>query len=202
MPSTNDKSEKLRWFHTHRIRIIIWTAAIVIPLTLILLAYVGSYNTYKKVYFDSESTEYIKNFDKLDDLETIDLDFEWITLKYPVFDDDDNVTTNGYYQFKFTFNNESSYNITNVVLTPVLQTNWIDQNSIGTAVSLIEDNTSNMLISYNFELPERTLIFIDVTDPILYLKVTINYVTGDQTFNIIKYVSIDLKDYYPNTVID
>jgi hypothetical protein len=202
MTNNNNKKSKIVWFHTHRLRILIVAAATVIPLTLILLAYVGTYFTYNKVVFDDESTDFVRSFESMDDLDQINLDFVWSTLKYPSFDEDGEIDSTGYYQFKFSYNAKSTYSVDSVSVTPVLQTNWIDYRSLGSMVTLTEDNSTNMLITYNYELPERRLIFINVESPMLYLKVDVVYTSASAPLENTQYIKINLDDYNPNTVLE
>ncbi|MGE4319935.1 MAG: hypothetical protein AB7E61_00635 [Acholeplasmataceae bacterium] len=201
MPAPVKKHSKLKWFHSNRIKILLYTVAIVIPTTLILLAYVGTYLAHSKVSFDDTNTEYIRSFENIDNLDLINLNFEWLTLRNLVMDEEGTITTNGYYQFRFSYDSASTYDVTSVVLTPVLQTNWLDYTHLGNALTLTEGTNFNMLLTYNYELPQRTLLFINVTDPILYLKVSINYSSAGQSLETVNYVKINLKDYNPNTVI-
>lgn len=195
------KYSKLKWFHTHRFRILFMAFITIIPLTIILLSYVGNYTSNAKVIFDTETQEEIRSFDRLDQLDIISLDFEWNTLRNAVFTDEGNIQTTGYYQFTFTYEAASTYDVTTVSLIPVLQTNWIDYSSLGSSVTLNNDDDTSIVIGFNYELPQRTLIFINVTDPILYLQVTVYYETGGTTQEEVSYVKIKLKDYNPNTVL-
>jgi hypothetical protein len=202
MANYHDKKNKIMWFHTHRLRILVITAVTVISLTLILLAYLGTYLTYNKVIFDEETNEKISTFESLGDLEQITLDFEWTTLKYPTFNDDDSVEATGYYQFKFSYDAKNTYNVSSVELTPVLQTHWINYRELGSMVSLSEGTYKNVLITYNYELPVRRLIFINVETPFLYLKVDVTYEVGSTSVTNIQYVKLNLEDYNPDAVID
>ncbi|QWB96573.1 hypothetical protein KHQ89_03890 [Mycoplasmatota bacterium] len=202
MAYNNGKNNKLIWFHTHRIRILIITAITVISLTLILLAYLGTYLTYNKVIFDEETNEKISSFEQIDDLEIIDLDFIWTTLKYPSFNEDGSVDATGYYQFKFSYDARNTYSVSKVTLTPVLQTNWIDYKELGTMITLSDDSYTNALIVYNYELPQRKLIFVNVEEPFLYLKIDVTYDVGSTTSTQTQYVKINLDDYNPDSVLD
>lgn len=202
MPVKDKKNQKIAWFHKNRIKVLVWVIVTVIPLSLILLAYVGTYTAYNKVKFDDTLEEYVTKFIALEDLELISLDFEWATLRYPVIADDQSITTNGYYQFKYEYSINGSYDITSVTLKPVLQTNWLNYRSLGNTITLNPTALSTMIVTYNYELPQRTLLFINVESPILYLEVNIIYQSAGQSVNQIEYVKIDLNDYNPTTVID
>ena len=202
MPNNPSKHSKLLWFHKNRIKILLWTVLTILPLTLVLLAYIGTYNTYSKVLFVEESGEYIKSFDTIENIDLIDLDFNWDTLKIPTFDDEGEVASTGYYQFKLTYSKVSSYDVTSVNITPVLQTNWLDYSTKGTTTKLTEGSNTSLLIPFNYELPVRTLLFIQVTDPILYMKVELNYTSAGAPVNKVYYVKIDLHDINPDQVLD
>lgn len=204
MQKNYPKRNRLQWFHTHRIRIALLSIIIILPLTLVVLAYVGTYNANKKVAFEeltNEDVTYIKKFDDLEDLKYIDLSVDWVTLKYPEFNEDGSIDSSGYYQFRLTYASDENYDVTSVEITPVLQTNWIDYRSLGSLTSISENTGSNILIPFNEVLPVRRLLFIQVTDPILYLKVDVTYETVGQSFEETQYVSIQLKDELPENVV-
>lgn len=204
MQKNYPKQNRLQWFHTHRIRIALLSIIIILPLTLVVLAYVGTYNANKKVAFEeltNEDVTYIKKFDDLEDLKYIDLSVDWVTLKYPEFNEDGSIDSSGYYQFRLTYTSDENYDVTSVEITPVLQTNWIDYRSLGSLTSISENTGSNILIPFNEVLPVRRLLFIQVTDPILYLKVDVTYETVGQSFEETQYVSIQLKDELPENVV-
>jgi len=203
MANKYQKNTKLQWLHKNRIKIAILTFLIIIPISLIIIAYAGTYNAYKKVSFQDLTDEnlseitYIKDFKDIDDLDYIDLTIEWKTLKNPVFNDDDSIDT-GYYHFNIAYEAKSTYDVTQVVVTPVLQTNWVNYRSIGTASALNPSNS--FLITFNYELPVRKLLFINVTDPILYLKIDITYETANETIEQTQYVAYTLDDKLPESV--
>lgn len=204
MQKNNSKPNRLQWFHTHRIRIALLATVIILPITLVVLAYVGTYQANKKVAFEDLSNEdvtYIKKFDDLEDLNYIDLSVDWVTIKYPEFNDDGSIDSSGYYQFRLTYQSDDNYDVTSVKITPVLQTNWINYRSLGSLTSISENTGSNILIPFNEVLPVRRLIFIEVTDPILYLKVDVTYENVGQSFEETQYVSIHLKNEFPENVV-
>jgi len=203
MANKQQKTSKLQWFHQNRIKIALLTILVVIPISLIIIAYAGTYAAYKKVSFQDLTDEnlseitYIKDFKDIDELDYINLSVDWKTLKNPVFNDDDSIDT-GYYHFNITYEAKDTYDVTKVVVTPVLQTNWVNYRSLGTASTLTPSNS--FLITFNYELPVRKLLFIEVTDPILYLKVDITYDTANETIEQTQYVAYTLDDKLPESV--
>ncbi len=202
MANNPSKHSKLVWFHKNRIKILLWAILTILPLTLVLLAYVGTYSAHSRVLFDEESGEYIRSFESIEDIDLIDLTFNWDTLKNPTFDDEGEVASTGYYQFKLTYSKVASYDVTSVNITPVLQTNWLDYSTTGTTTKLTAGSNTSLLIPFNYELPARTLLFVNVTDPILYMKVELNYTSAGAPVNKVYYVKVDLHDINPDQVID
>ena len=83
-----------KWIHNHRTKLGIWSFLVILPLALILTAYVGSYTSNKSVYFDSEITEdseKIKAFLEADKLKALNISIEWEALKKPINDDNGNL---------------------------------------------------------------------------------------------------------------
>ncbi len=200
MAQKEKKYQNLKNFHKNRFKILIWSVLIILPLSLILIAYLGPYITYSSVHFNDETGEVVRAFDSIDDLELINLKFDWLRLRNPIFDENGDVTTTGYYQFSFNYQSLDTYDITSVVVTPVLQTDWFDYSSMGSAQTLIEDRNTNMVVSFNYELPQSRLLFVTVTDPILYLKIVISYDLQGEVMTKTEYVEIPLTAYNPERV--
>lgn len=192
----------LLFIHRNRLKIGIWLFLVILPITLVITAYVGSYTTNKSVYFDSEITEEsikIKDFIKADELKAISIDIEWDALKKPIEGDDDQLQE-GYYRFVMSYTPNSNYQISKVKITPVLQTDWKNYRSVGVQRTLSTNDVS-FTVEFNFELPNSPLLFVTIEDPNLYLKVEYTYTTAGQEVNEIEYVKFSLKDLNPNTVI-
>ncbi len=200
MAKNEKKYDKLKLFHKYRFRILLWIVITVLPLTLILIAYIGPYITYSKVNFNQETPEIVSSFDQIDESEMVRLIFDWTSLTNVEFADDGSVEKSGYYQFTLDYETLNSFNITSVSVLPVLQTDWINCSSIGNSVTLIKGTSRAFVVPFDYELPKRKLLFINVTDPILYLKVTISYMSQGESLTSIEYVEINLKEYNPDSV--
>jgi hypothetical protein len=192
----------LSWIHQNRIKIGIWLFLVILPITLILTAYVGSYTANRSVYFDSEITEEsvkINDFVKADEIKGIDLNITWDALKRPTADEN-GILKNGYYRFILYYLPKNSYQIESVTITPVLQTDWKSYRSVGMQRNLTTDDLT-VSLDFNFELPESPLLFVTINDPNLYLRVDYTYTVVGQEFNETEYVKFSLNDLNPNTVI-
>ena len=71
--------------------------------------------------------------------------------------------------------------------------------SLGSQMTLKTTNT-RVLIPFNFELPERTLLFINITDPVLYLKVETNFMSAGRQITQTEYVKLELTELNPTDV--
>ncbi|BCR35658.1 hypothetical protein [Mariniplasma anaerobium] len=192
----------LLWIHRNRVKLGIWLFLIILPVTLVVTAYVGSYTTNKSVYFDSEITEEsikISDFIEADELKGITLTIEWDALKRPV-ESDDGSLQEGYYRFIMSYAPNRNYEIGNVKITPVLQTDWKNYRSVGIQRYLSTNNIA-FLVDFNFDLPKSPLLFVTIEDPNLYLKVEYTYTVVGEDVTQIEYVKFSLKDLNPATVI-
>jgi hypothetical protein len=200
-----NKSKKKRifsWIHKNRIKLGIWLFLIILPITLLITAYVGSYITNKSVYFDSEITEEsvkVKDFMDADELKGISLNIEWDAFKKPT-ENAEGELVDGYYRFSMSYTRNSNYDIGSVKITPVLQTDWKSYRSVGIQRNL-STNDASFSIDFNYELPKSPLLFVTIEDPNLYLKVEYTYTVVGQDVTEIEYVKFSLKDLNPNIVI-
>lgn len=200
-----NKSKKKRilsWIHKNRIKLGIWLFLIILPITLVITAYVGSYTTNKSVYFDSEITEesiIVRDFIDADELKGISISIEWDAFKKPT-ENAEGELADGYYRFIMSYSPKSNYDIGSVKITPVLQTDWKSYRSVGIQRNL-STNDASFSIDYNYELPKSPLLFVTIEDPNLYLKVEYTYTVVGQDVTEIEYVKFSLKDLNPNIVI-
>ncbi len=204
MNKTNKIKQKsvLSWIHKNRVKIGIWMFLIIVPITLVVTAYIGSYTSNKSVYFDleiTEESEKIKDFISIDELKAITLDIEWDALKKPTLDEDDNLV-GGYYRFNVSYTPDENYQIQNVKITPVLKTDWKNFTSVGIQ-RYIAMNKVSFSVDYNFDLPHSPLLFVTIEEPNLYLKVEYSYTSAGQTITEVEYVKFPLEDINPNIVI-
>lgn len=200
--NTKRKKSTLSWIHRNRVRIGIWLFLVILPISLVVTAYVGSYTSNKSVYFDAEITEEsekISDFINPDELKGLSINIEWDALKKPSLGDDDELF-GGYYRFIISYTPDQNFNIENVKITPVLKTDWKNYRSIGVQRYLSTNNIT-FSIDFNYDLPESPLLFVTIEEPILYLKVEYTYVSAGQTVTEIEYVKYSLKDTNPNVVI-
>lgn len=200
---TKTKTKRfLSFIHRNRVKIGIWLFLIILPITLVVTAYVGSYITNKSVYFENEITEEsvkIKDFVDADELKALSINIEWDALRKPT-EGEDGDYQDGYYRFVMSYTPDSNYQISSVKIIPVLQTDWKNYRSVGIQRYLSNNNIS-FSIDFNFELPKSPLLFVTIEDPNLYLKVEYTYNTAGQDVTETEYVKYSLKGLNPNTVI-
>lgn len=176
---------------------------VVIPLSLIAYSYVNHYISNRKVTFDSSISNmstYVSSFTTLNELEHINLIFDWKTYAQPK-ESEDKALIDGYFTFEFTYEPINNSDVHQVTLTPVLQTEWVNVRSLGSTITLVPYMSSEGKIDFNYRLPLKPLYFITVNNPILYLK--IDYTILNAGFNVpyTNYIRIDLSKYSPNQVI-
>jgi hypothetical protein len=209
----NQKIEKKTtfwsWLHRNRLKIVTLGFIVILPLALILTAYIGSYTANRKVYFDAElteETETIKNFLSPDEIDAFSLDIVWNELKHPTLFADSDELTGGYYKFHISYVANENFNVKNVSIIPVLQTDWKDIRSVGTSwtIKTTETTAPNDLksISFNHELPFKPLLFVTVSEPNLYMKVTYTVSTSGNDVNYVDYVRFSLKNVNPLNVVN
>jgi len=187
-----------QWLHKYRAKIGLLAFVIAIPLSLVLLAYLGPYYSNKQVHFDSEHTDVQRQFVGYNDLDELTINIVWQVLKEPVYEnvDDETPTTDGQYSFNISYTAKGAYTISSVSVIPVLHTDWFPYYSIGTQYTL---STTNRLIPvvWNELFPMRKLIFVEVNEPNLYLKVTYSYLVASETVTKTAYIEYVLKDLNP-----
>ena len=193
------KKQSLTFFqkiHKYRVKIGLITFLVAIPLALLLAAFLGPYTSNKNVYFDEEKTDVQSKFVDLDELEELTLQIEWTTLVNPRFDEEGTVTTHGAYRFDISYEPKGAYNLTSVVITPVLHTDWFPHNEIGSKTQITQTKKS-VSIPFDETFPMRRLLFVEINEPNLYLKVEYTYTLIDQTVTKTAYVKYTLKGLNP-----
>jgi hypothetical protein len=191
-----------KWLHKNRIKVVTYSFLIIIPLTLLLTAYIGTYTTHTKVHFDqevTENTEYISKFTDMDEIDAFELSIDWKELKYPVLNEDDELS-GGYYMFSMFYTAKQNYSVISMTVTPVLKTNWTDIRSMGNPVTLTP-SARNVQIPFNYELPVKPLWFVTVEEPILYLKIDYTFVTATNEIAKTVYIQFILSDINPDKVV-
>ena len=179
-------------------RIIGWILVIILPATLIASTYISTYRDSLKVSFEPEITDssvFISQFIDIDDIQLIDLEIDWLEFKRPIRNTEGELI-NGSYTFQIAYQENSNNSINQVMVTPVLQTKWLDVREAGSQ-QIIGNAFSSFKIDFNYEMPQTPLYFINVTEPTLYLKVTIVQTIADNQIHHIYYVMYDLSDEFP-----
>lgn len=192
----------LKWIDKNRVKIGIWLFLIILPISLVITAYVGSYTSNRSLYFDQEITEEsekINDFVEIDELKAITLDVEWDALKKPV-EDAEGVLVGGYYRFNIKYTANENYNLENVKITPVLKTDWKNYRSVGIE-RYISTSFISFAVDFNYELPTSPLLFVRLENPNLYLKVEYTYLSAGQNVTEIEYVKFPLDDLNPKIVV-
>lgn len=187
--------------HKNRIKIALSMFFILIPIVLVLIAYIGTYTNQKKIHFDQTATEetvYIKKFVNPDELDALSLNLTWYELRHPVADVNGDLS-GGTYTFDIFYTAKDNYDIVSVSVTPVLKTPWTNLRSIGSLTS-VYTSSRRMTIPFNYNLPVTPLWFVDVTDPILYLKVDYTFSSAGSQVQKTGYVRLVLEDLNPTRV--
>ena len=187
--------------HQNRLKIAFLLFVVVVPVSLLLSVYIGAYVNNKKVHFDPAETPesvYVNKFVAADELRAITLHISWYELKYPVLDSQD-ILQNGSYTFDMYYEANENYEVLQVTVTPVLQTPWTEMRAAGVQTSL-STSAKKIAVPFNFELPVKTLFFINVTDPVLYLKVDTNFMSAGSQITKTEYVAFYLNDLNPTRV--
>ncbi len=190
-----------QWLHKYRAKIGLLVFAIALPITLLLIAFLGPYFSNRSVHFDEEYNDVQRNFVGIDDLKELSIKVGWTALTYPVFSDDDpeEITSHGSYRFIIGYEAKGLYDITSVAVTPVLHTDWFPHYSIGSMRNISPSGTT-IAVVWDEEFPMTRLLFITITEPNLYLKVEYTYQVQDQPINETAYVMYSLHDLNPDTV--
>jgi len=203
----NQKIEKKptfwTWLHRNRIKVAVLAFVILVPLALIVTAYVGSYTANRKVGFDNEitsETEMIKGFLEPDGIDAFSLNIVWTELKNPELDPDTENLFGGYYKFSIDYVPNENFIVKTVTVIPVLQTDWKNLRSVGTPTAITTIARPVTLV-FNHELPFNPLPFVKVSEPHLYLMVEYVLTTGGQDVEFTEYVRFSLKDLNPINVV-
>lgn len=187
--------------HKNRIKIALSMFFVLLPIILVFIAYIGTFTNQKKVHFDpavTEETVFITKFVDPDELDALTLDITWYELRHPVLDDNDELT-NGSYTFDIFYTAKENYDVISVSVTPVLKTEWTDLRGMGSLTTLYT-SSRRVSIPFNYELPVKPLWFIEVTDPILYLKVDYTFSSAGSQVQKTGYVRLVLENLNPSRV--
>lgn len=209
--STNQKQSKSSFFslfHQYRTKIALSLFLVITPLLLIVIGYLSPYLQSTRVTFDLEITEesdYIRNFKSLDELEDITLYVEWLTLTKPT-ENETGELTGGNLSFRITYEIENNKDINDITVTPVLQPLYTNVRDIAQPRTIfpygITSSSTVFTITHNVLYPLNPIFLVNVSDPVLYLKITYNEVLSDRIdpIQMTEYVSISLSELNPNQV--
>jgi hypothetical protein len=201
---TETKKSFWGWLHQNRLKVVTLTFIIVTPITLLLVAYLGSYTVNKVTYYEQTETVdtvYVDTYKGLDDIAGFELFIEWEELKYPVEVEGSDALVGGYYRFSIYYEANPNYTINSIYVTPLLQTDWTDMRSLGTTFTARTDSRL-FLVEFNYHLPVRPLWFVKVSEPNLYLKVEYSVGYGGTQVTKTEYIKYSMKGLNPNLVIN
>ena len=193
------------WLHQNRIKVVVLSFLIIVPIALILTAYIGAYTNNQKVHFDAEvsnTTVYIKDFTDIDEIDAFELSIVWQELKNPVETevDGETILTGGFYKFNMFYTPKANYTVNSVNVTAVLKTPWTDVRYIA-ATAPLSTTVRSVQVNFNHELPLRPLWFVEVSDPILYLKLEYTFMAAGNPLVKTVYIEFPLEDLNPNVVV-
>ena len=205
-----------KWLLKYRLIILLVGLLVVVPIITVTSLYVVNYSKNKKVVFDDKTiTNFKSTYFTIEDdtdhqeinLETDDLivKIKVMSIKKPIFDvaNPEHEDEKGNYVFKAKVVKKGSAEISNVSISLVLQTDWLNSKSDVKTFSLGNSYSSNQTINYNQYLPKSPLWFVKVENPNLYVKLTYNVAIGLGGSNKKEYYfKNDLKEVIPASVID
>lgn len=191
-----------KWLHLNRIKIILSLFIIVLPVTVILTAYIGAYTSNKKVHFDATETDetfFVSEFTNIDQIDAFELFITWDELKHPSKNEED-ILTGGYYRFLMYYEEKTNYQVISVNVSPLLQTDWVNVRSLGQTTNLTE-TSKGININFNETFPMRPLWFVKVEEPNLYLKIDYTFITASNNVTKTIYIMFSLDDLNPIKVL-
>jgi len=209
------------WIHQNRLKIVLMSFLVVVPITLFLTIYIGSFVNNNKVHFDqtiSEETVYIKDFIKvnpskldvdasfyytIDQIDEFEFYIRWDSFTAPTVNSTTGDLENGNYKFKAFYKQNTGFVVSSLNVTPVLQTQWTDIRALGfsSAIQTSVPGSANININFNYRLPVTPLPFVKIESPMLYLR--LNYVVQVSGSPITRtaYLQFDLNQINPRLVI-
>ena len=165
---------------------------LVAAVTTVALVYAHPKSVASKITFDSyitDNSEYVKGFVKKEKLKDIQLSINWNLYKAPT--ESDSGLTGGQYKFIVSFVSKSTPSIASISVTPLLQVPWAQRvvnettekkewkttRSVGSLTNVLastatDTKNANLLITFNYSEPFKSIWPISVNEPVLYLKIT------------------------------
>lgn len=203
------KAQLLSWLHKYRTKLALSLFFIVTPLLLIAIGYITPYRQSTRVSFDNEITEesvYIRNFKSLEELEDITLYFSWLTLVEPIENEDGDLI-DGEMSFRIKYEVENNKDINDITVTTVLQPLYTNIRDVAPQPKIIfpfgdTSPRNDFTISHNVLYPFSPMFFVQLNDPILYLKITYKEILSDRIdpVTVTEYIRIPLSDFNPSQV--
>ena len=178
------------WLMTYRKIIILVLFFILVPIVLVTAIYTGNKANGTKVYFNSESNEFIrtKKFIDIEKFDVFDLDVDYTKRSSLFNDDEENPEQIGHiYSFSFKYD-KNIQDVSKISVKPVLLAPWSTYQVQKDALSLNESTSRTLTIEFEKISPYQPLWFVNVSNPIMYLEV--KYTTSNLEH--IEYISFDL----------
>jgi hypothetical protein len=210
VPKIEPKSKFGKWLLKYRLKIILFSFIVVIPVVFVVALYVGDYLRHSSVDFEGKK---ISNFKtsymtvesetnhQIINLETNEVIVQIKLIDYliPEYYDD----TNGHYTFKVKYEVKSGSHIHAVSAKFILQTDWINARSNVINVPMTETFGTNRRISFNHVLPQAPLWFVDVKAPYLYVELEyhVDLALGQEE-TVVHYFKTYLGNITPTNVTD
>jgi len=194
-----------QFLYKYKIKLLLAFFLVVIPVFIVVSIYLGRSRATTTIHFNAEQTSETKTlrdreFSTNLELDAMKLEIEWIELREPDLNDE-NEYYNGSYSFRITYTPNQGYQINALKITAVLQTKWLLARGY-LAETRFTSQSTTLRVPFNYSLPQRELLFFKVTDPTLYLKViyTQSSILGDND-STPYYLKLNLKNENPEVVI-
>lgn len=172
MKKKQEKKSFWKTFHQYRLKIALAAFLIVLPIVLLISAYVSPLVQSTRVSFDQEITEestYISSFKDIDDLEDITLSFTWNELVIPRASSD-GTYEDGEFVFGMSYRLEESIDISNVRVTVSLQPRFTSIRNISREITLSSFSSRDVTVAHNVMYPLNPLWFVTINEPTVYIQ--------------------------------
>lgn len=210
VPLHQPKSSFGKWLLKYRLLITLLSIFILIPVIFVIALYVGDYLKYKKVSFDDQVITQFESTSLTYEQETLHEEINLVntdlivkikleSILVPEYSDE-----TGNYVFKSKYEEVPNKSVSNVRITMILQTDWMDAKSQPYQTSLAKSyGSSTQMLIFSEMLPTSPLLFVKVERPHLYVKVTydINLGLGQNETREVYYKAV-LKGLTPSYEID
>lgn len=209
-------SKLTNWLTKYRLIILLVGALIIIPLITLTTFVVVNVNKYTTVTFNETNVKKFKSsYITIEDetlhqeinLETDELivKIKIVDIVKPLFDvkEPSHQDERGSYTFKAKYQLKGSDTISNVVITLILQTDWLDAKSDPRNITLSTKYSNNQTLQFNQFLPKKAFGIINVKNPNLYIKLSYNVGLGlGESDQKEYYFKNNLKNYVTTNQID